>query len=144
MTYRYLEDSATADIAFEATGRDLNELFIAASDATVNVMIEDLKSIEPREEKILHLQNKEADMLLFDLLQELIYYKDAGQLLLRVQEMAVTEQGGVLVLHGKASGEKLDPERHAQRIDVKAVTLHRFTLQRTEDGGWRAFVILDV
>jgi SHS2 domain-containing protein len=144
MTYRYLEDFATADIAFEATGRDLNELFIAASDATVNVMIEDLKSIKPREEKILHLQNKEADMLLLDLLQELIYYKDAGQLLLLVQKMEVTEIGDVFVLHGTAAGEKLDPKRHAQRIDVKAVTLHHFMLQRTEDGGWRALVILDV
>ena len=30
MPYEYLEEIGTADIAFEATGRDLAELFMAA------------------------------------------------------------------------------------------------------------------
>ena len=45
MDYRYIDDLATADIAFEATGASLEKVFIAASDATMNVIIEDLESI---------------------------------------------------------------------------------------------------
>jgi SHS2 domain-containing protein len=42
-----------------------------------------------------------------------------------------------------ACGEKLDPDRHHPRVDVKAVTLHRFSLQQGEHG-WEASVILDI
>ena len=45
MPYRYLEDIATADVAFEARGKDLAELFMAAAEATMNVMVADLDSI---------------------------------------------------------------------------------------------------
>jgi len=54
MPYHYLEEFGTADIAFEATGRDLPELFMAAADATMNVMIDNLDGIEPRE--TLHIE----------------------------------------------------------------------------------------
>ena len=141
--YRYLEDFATADIAFEATGESVEQVFVAAAEATMNVMIEELRSIEARVEKRIELKNPELDMLLFDLLQELVYYKDAEQLLLRVKEITITAGDGTYLLRARAAGEKLDPERHEQRVDVKAVTLHQFRLQKT-DGLWRALVILDI
>src|SRR5438067_7764273 len=82
MPYKYLEDIGTADIAFEATGRNLPELFMSAADATMNVMIENLDAIEPRSTKQIQLKSDAIDMLLFDFLQELIFFKDAEQLLL--------------------------------------------------------------
>ncbi len=144
MGYHYLEDFATADIAFEATGKDLGEIFTVACDATMNVMIEDPESIRDRERRSITLENPEPDMLLFDLLQELIYYKDAEQLLLRIKKIEIGEEGNRFILHASAGGEKLDAERHEQRADVKAVTLHHFTLEKTEDGTWKALVILDI
>ena len=143
MGYHYLDDFATADIAFEATGESMEQVFVAAAEATMNVMVEELRSIEARVEKRIELKNRDLDMLLFDLLQELVYYKDAEQLLLRVKEIAITERDGTYLLHACAAGEKLDPERHEQRVDVKAVTLHQFRLQKT-DGIWKALVILDI
>jgi len=47
MSYEFLEDVAIADIAFRAWGKDLEQLFLTAGDATINVMIENLDSIEP-------------------------------------------------------------------------------------------------
>lgn len=141
--YRYLDDVATADIAFEAEGESLEQVFAAAAEATMNVMIEDLSAIAPREERTIELENEALDMLLFDLLQELIYHKDAEQLLLRIEEITVTERGGRYVLRAQAAGERLDTRRHEQRADVKAVTLHKFRLERT-GGVWKAFVILDI
>src|ERR1700704_5817606 len=81
--------------------------------------------------------------LLFDLLQELIFLKDAERLLLRMRQLGIEEQDEKLFLHGIAEGEPLDAERHHQRADVKAVTLHDFSVERAENG-WKARVLLDI
>ena len=143
MPYHYLEDVGTADIAFEATGRDLAELFSAAADATMNVMIDNLQAIEPRETRQIELSSDEIDMLLFDFLQELIYFKDAERLLLRVRDTRIEERDGNYFLKGETVGEPLDAARHHQRADVKAVTLHGFSVQK-ENAGWKARVLLDI
>jgi SHS2 domain-containing protein len=143
MPYHYLEEFGTADIAFEATGCDLSELFRAAADATMNVMIDNLDAIEPRETRQIELSNDNIEMLLFDLLQELIFLKDAERLLLRMREVQIAESDEIYFAKATAEGEPLDAERHHQRADVKAVTLHGFCVERTE-GGWKARVLLDI
>jgi SHS2 domain-containing protein len=143
MPYHYLEDVGTADIAFEATGRDLPELFAAAADATLNVMIDNLEAIEPRETRQIELSSDSIEMLLFDFLQELIYFKDAGRLLLRVEDAQIDQKNEGYSLKAKVAGEQLDDARHHQRADVKAVTLHGFSVEK-EDGGWKARVLLDI
>ena len=143
MPYHYLEDIGTADIAFEATGRDLAELFSDAADATMNVMIDNLDAIEPRETRHIELSSDDIEMLLFDFLQELIYFKDAERLLLRVRDVPIEERDEKYFLKAKAAGEPLDAARHYQRADVKAVTLHDFSVEK-ENGGWKARVLLDI
>ena len=143
MPYNFLEDIGTADIAFEATGHDLPELFRDAADATMNVMIDNLEAIEPRDTRQIELSNDKLDMLLFDLLQELIFLKDAERLLLRIREIQIGEGDQTYFVKATAEGEPLDAERHHQRADVKAVTFHDFSVQRTESG-WKAQVLLDI
>lgn len=143
MPYHYLEEIGTADIAFEATGRDLPELFSDASDATMNVMIDNLDAIEPRETRHIELSNNEIDMLLFDFLQELIYFKDAERLLLRVRAVQIEQRNEKYFLKAEAAGESLDEARHQQRADVKAVTLHDFSVEK-KNSGWKARVLLDI
>jgi SHS2 domain-containing protein len=143
MPFHYLEEIGTADIAFEATGRDLTELFTAAAEATMNVMIDNLEAIEPRETRQIELSNDNAEMLLFDFLQELIYFKDAKRLLLRARETQIDQKGEAYFLKAKVAGEQLNDARHQQRADVKAVTLHGFSVKK-QDGGWKAKVLLDI
>ena len=143
MPYKYLEDIGTADIAFEATGRDLPELFSHAADATMNVMVDNLEAIETRETRNIELSSEAIDMLLFDFLQELIFLKDAHRLLLRVRNIQVEKKGESIFLNVEAAGERLDAARHHQRADVKAVTLHGFSVEK-EDGCWKARVLLDI
>jgi SHS2 domain-containing protein len=143
MPYKFLEDLATADIAFQAWGKDLEETFISAADATMNVMVEALNAIEPRQRREFRLESDELDLLLFNLLQELIYYKDVEKLMLRVNQARVQAEARPYILEAIARGETLDPERHHPRVDVKAVTLHHFRLEKT-DRGWEALVILDI
>ena len=143
MPYTYLEEIGTADIVFEATGRDLPELFSAAADATTNVMIDNIEAIQPRETRRIELSNEKLDMLLFDFLQELIFLKDAERLLLRVRIVQIDKTNEMYFVHATAEGETLDAGRHHQRADVKAVTLHDFSVERTE-AGWKARVLLDI
>ena len=143
MPYKFLEEIGTADIAFEATGRNLPELFTAAADATMNVMIDNLDAIESRETREIELSSEKIDMLLFDFLQELIYFKDANRLLLRARETQIDQTDEAYFLKAKVAGEQLDDTRHRQRADVKAVTLHGFSVEK-RDGSWKARVLLDI
>jgi len=143
LPYEYLEDVATADIAFRAWAPDLAGTFTAAADATANVMIDDLATIRPTIRWPLHLENDSLEMLLFDFLNEIVYLKDAERLVVRIPEVEITPGPAGHVLVATAVGETLDPARHATRVDVKAVTLYRFELRQL-DSGWEATVILDV
>ena len=143
MPYEFLEDIAIADIAFHAWGKNLEELFKAAGDATLNTMIDNLEAIAPHETRTFTLENDALDLLLFNFLQELVYYKDSELLLLRPQQIDIVEMDSHYHLTAVTQGELLDRDRHHQRVDVKAVTLHRFQLQQTPDG-WTATVILDI
>jgi SHS2 domain-containing protein len=141
--YRYLEGIATADVAFEAWGATPEETFLAAADATLNTMVEEIGTVAPREHREISIAADALDLLLFELLQELVYHKDAGRLLLRVRDLRIEETGSGYRLHADAFGETIDPGRHPLLADVKAVTLHRLVVESTPDG-WHAIVVLDV
>jgi SHS2 domain-containing protein len=143
LPYVFLDDIAIADVAFEAWGDTLEALFVSAAEATVNVMVEDLDSIGERVDRVVRVESEARDLLLFNFLQEFIFFKDAQQLLLRPSEIEISRTGGGFAVDARLVGETLDPERHSLVVDVKAVTLHRFKVEETERG-WEAFVILDI
>jgi len=143
MVYELTDEVAVADAEFRAWGQDLPEVFAAAAEATINVMLRDLDGLEARECRRIELENADADMLLFDLLQELIYYKDAEGLLLRVPQVRISRADGGYRLTATAVGEAIDPQRHDLGVDVKAVTLHRYRLEQSDDG-WSVYAILDI
>lgn len=143
MPYNFLEDIATADVAFEAWGKSVEEMFASAADAAMNVMVADLASIARREHRSIDLKADALDMLLFELLQELIFYKDAEEILLRVEDIRIDCGEGSCAVRATAFGEKIDPGKHDLIVDVKAVTLHKFKVERT-GRGWETLVILDI
>ena len=143
MSYTYFEEEAAADAAFRARGLTREALFVAAADATLNVMVEDLESIQAVTTRNIHAEESTCEMLLFSLLQELIYYKDAQYLLLRVKSVSIKEDGDKYVLDAEAYGEEIDPSRHPLNADVKAVTLYRFSVAERASG-WEAYVVLDI
>jgi SHS2 domain-containing protein len=143
MPYEFVDELTVADLAFRAWGHDAEETFIAAADAVMNAMVEDLESIQPQDTRLLNVEHEALDLLLFNLLQELVYYKDAEQMLLRVQQLSIADDRQPYTLQATAVGERIDPDRHHMRVDVKAVTLHHFALTQTESG-WEATVILDI
>ncbi len=143
MPYRFLDDVATADIAFEATGNNLDELFRAAADATLAVMLEDARELLHRDTRTVSLSAADLQDLLFRFLQEIIYFKDADCLLLQARDVQVEQQGSLWQLDAMLTGEAVDIGRHHVNVDIKAVTYHRFDLKRTKEG-YTATVVLDI
>ena len=143
MPYEFVDELTVADIAFRAWGGNLEETFVAAADAVMSAMVEDLEAIQPQDTRLLNVEHGALDLLLFNFLQEFVYYKDAEQLLLRIQQLCIAADHPPYTLQATAVGEPIDSDRHRMRVDVKAVTLHHFALTQTECG-WEATVVLDI
>lgn len=143
MPYRFVDGVAMADVAFEATGATLEELFKSAGEALMATQVKGVGSVRVSERRKLELAGEDEERLLHNFLQELIFYKDAEELLFSEYVISIGKGGAGLALTGSAGGEKIDRKRHELIIDVKAVSWHMFRVERSS-GGWRAFVILDV
>jgi SHS2 domain-containing protein len=143
MPYRYLDDIAIADSAFEAWGETVEEMIAAASDATLNVMVGNLESIAFRESRRREFEDTQIDMLLFQVLQEIVFFKDAERLLLRIRTIQLHARGNIWNATVDFQGESIDPERHDLIVDVKAVTLHRLLVEK-RGHRWTATVVVDI
>jgi SHS2 domain-containing protein len=142
--YAYLEDDVTSDVTFRAWGADLGETFLAAADATLNLMVSPLDAVATSAVvRSVELEAATLDLLLVALLDELIFAKDAEGLLLRVGPVWIVEAATPCRLRAELGGEPLDRGRHALGVDVKAVTLYGLSVER-RDGGWEARVTVDV
>ncbi|BCG48400.1 Archease [Citrifermentans bremense] len=143
MPYQYRGDIAHADVAFDAWAETLEELFRDAARATMQVMAENLDGIRLTQTVEVKLTQEDEEMLLFDFLNELIFYKDAKRLLLIPAELTISRSDSGVELRGTLQGEEIDPARHEMSTDVKAVTMLRYAVRKTSEG-WHATVVLDV
>ena len=143
MSYKYLPEISIADIAFEAWGFSLNELFESAAAATTNVMVKELKSIKHKKKISIKIEAKTVEKLLFNFIDDIIFYKDAKQLIFSKYKIAIKESKGLFILKAVFSGEKLNMKKHELIVDVKAVTMHHFEIKQ-EKGKWKAIVVLDI
>lgn len=121
----------------------MEELFDQAARATMQVMVEDLTAVNQKEKVEIKLDDNEVEMLLFDFLNELIFYKDARRLILVPSQIAITKNSTGCFLQATLQGEEIDTARHRMNTDVKAVTMLRFSVEQVQEG-WRATVVLDV
>lgn len=137
--YKYFEEH-TADIAFEAVGSTLEEMFEQAAIAVQNVQV-DIKQIGAGECREIALEADDMEKLLFDFLSELLFYKDSELLIFSKFDLKVSE-GTMNKVSGKCCGEVLN-DKHDQKVDVKAITLHMFKVEKTTEG-WKCFVIVDI
>src|SRR3989344_7247944 len=124
MTYKFLEDIAIADIAFDATGKDLNEVFENCALALFECMA-DLKTVKANIKKEIKLENKELDKLLYDFLEEIIFLKDTESLVFSKVNVNIKENK-IFKLNSTIFGDKINKDKQVLKDDVKAVTMHMF------------------
>lgn len=139
-SFAFVED-VTSDLSFTAWGSTLEELFAAAAEALLAATLADPASVESRVERTISLHEPDLELLLLRFLNELIFQRDARDLLLRVASLRVDAAGARL--EGRLSGEPIDRRRHALVGEVKAATAHGLRVIRRE-GGFEARVTLDV
>jgi SHS2 domain-containing protein len=139
-SYRFLPNVALADVAFKAAAPSSGTLFDVCAGALTDVMV-DRRSLRMGVKREISLKAEAIDGLLYDFLTELIVVKDVDSLLFKKFETRVSRDGKSLVC--QLGGEPIDRERHKLRNDVKAVTMHMFSVAR-EKGRWSATVVLDI
>ena len=133
-------DLTTADVAFEAYGRDLNELFANAALAMFEVMLNTAK-VKPKVERKVEVKADDLQGLLFEWLNELLFYYGSENLAFSEFEVKVDEEN--FKVEALCRGEEIDPERHETKTEVKAATYHKMKIEKS-DGKWKAQVILDI
>lgn len=131
----------TADVLFTAEAETLEELFAECGLAVEETQVE-LDGFSTDEKKTFTVEAKDEESLLFEFLDELLFYKDAEQLLFKEFDIKI-EKDFTYKLTCTARGDKLDPKKHEQKVDVKAITMHLFELRKTEKG-WAAQVLIDI
>ncbi|MEW6247655.1 MAG: archease [Nitrospirota bacterium] len=140
--FRFLEDVALADAAFEATGDSPSELFRAAAQAVIETLA-DPKTVAATWRRTITREDEDLASLLFDWLSEIVYVKDAQGVVFREAVPVVRQERGRWRLDATLVGAPVDPATQELRADVKGVTKHLYELK--QDGTrWTARVVLDI
>ena len=140
MKYKFFDH--TADVMFEAYGKDLNELFENASLATEEIMV-NLKSIKNKLEHNISLNAESLEDLLYDFLSELIFIKDTEGLLFNKFKVKISEKNKKYFINAECFGENIDRKKHQLNADAKAITKHKFEIKKNKDN-YTAHVIVDI
>jgi protein archease len=136
-TFEILEHPA--DVGFRAYGATLEELFVHAALALITIA-GDPATVEERERREIEATGEDTESLLYAWLAEIVAVADADRLLFRHIEVTSLAEGRVT---GFAYGEPYDRNRHHAGTAIKAVTYHRFKIEKSAVG-WTAEVFLDV
>lgn len=139
MSYVYQENIATADAAIEAEADTIEELFISFALGMEKIMVNNLEDIKPKIKKNIKLESDNLENLLFDFLDELLFYKDSEMIVFNKFELLIKNNK----LKGVILGEKINKSSHKIGVDVKAITKHLFYIEKKEKK-WTGRVIVDI
>jgi len=149
MAYKFLPH--TADAMFEVKARSLEQVFVDAAKALNAVQVK-LDTLAKKIKKEIDIESISPEMLLYDFLQELVFLKDAEQLLFKDFEIKIEkiekkeeekQKEEKYRLKAICYGDKIDPSKQELLADVKAITLENFRLWK-EKQFWKATVIVDI
>ena len=138
MKFKYLENVAIADIAFEAYGKTLNEVFENCAYAFFDITCNP-KTIKQKIRIIIKLKDKDEKKLLYDFLSELIFLKDSKQIIFSKVKVSVKNNELKTTLYG----DKISYDKHELRNDVKAITYHMFNLEKIKNN-YKATIVVDI
>lgn len=137
--YEFLE-FATADICFIAYGKNLDDVFANAALAMFEVMT-DTRTVKPKIKKEVEVKGEDLKSLMFNWLNELLFYVDAKCMLFSKFDVKIDKEKNIL--KAKVFGEKIDLKKHETREDVKAATYHAMEIKQVNNV-WQAQVIVDI
>jgi len=133
--YKFLEH--TADVKFQAFGKNTDEVFENSALALKEAICGKIK-VKDKKEKTINVKGKDFESLLYNFLEEILYFLDAENFLIakikkiKIDKMKLT----ATVIGDNSSNYKFTNE-------VKAVTYNEMFVKE-ERGKWTAQVVLDV
>jgi SHS2 domain-containing protein len=137
--FEFLEHTADAYIA--AYGKDLAEAFENAALAMFNVMTE-VEKVSPIVEDSVEVSAEDEFALLYNWLEALLVKSDVkGMLYSRFEIWCLSHVQDGLTLDAKIWGEEFDPNKHLQKVGVKAVTYHRMEIIKHPDKVTLRFIL---
>jgi SHS2 domain-containing protein len=142
--FRFLDDIALADMAFDAEGDSLQALFDAATNALIESLA-DPATVAQTWRQTVDMEEPDVPTLLFEWLGHLVYLKDAQGVVFNRFTLSLDEKPdhSAWHLHAEVIGAAVDPAVQDLRSDVKGVTKHLYAVTQ-EKSTWKARVVLDV
>ena len=139
--FDFLEHTADAYVA--AYGKDLAEAFENAAIAMFEVMTE-VEKVDAETEDYVEVEAEDEHALLYSWLEALLVKSEINQMLYSKFEISdINKTVSGLRLNARIWGENFNPEKHPQKIGVKAVTYHRMEILKESNKVTLKF-ILDV
>ena len=129
----------TADLGLRVRAPDLDALFREAAQGLFAMIVEPLPHGPCVKRMPFAIAGERYDFLLFDWLNELLYFFDTERMMMGEFEVAIEDH----TLRATASGFELDTKKYCLLREVKAITYHGLRVESTDDG-WLAEVIVDI
>jgi len=139
--YKFLENVAIADIAYEAYGKNLNELFENSALAIFELSA-NLETVDAKKKLEVNLKNEKIDNLLYDFLSEILFLKDSKYMVFKNVKVSI-KGNKKFQLKAVLEGDTINPQKQQLENDIKAVTMHMFEIKKEKDG-YKATVVVDI
>ncbi len=136
--FEYLEH--TADIKFRAYGETPEEMLENAALALFSSMT-DVSRIQARESWTISLKGADLEHLAYSFLSEIVFLFETESAVFKTFNVRL-DRNEELMLTADIGGERIDLKRHAFDNEVKAVTLHEFSVKKNDL--WCIQAVLDV
>lgn len=129
--FEFLEH--TADVYIAAYGKDLREAFENAALAMFETMT-DTADVKREREDIIEVEGEDVESLLYNWLESLLVKFEVENMLYSFfNVLSIERDDGKLKLKAKIYGEPFSPEKHKQKVGIKAVTYHRMEINESPD-----------
>jgi len=126
--FEFLEHTADAYIA--AYGKDLPEAFENAALAMFDVMT-NVEKVNSEIKDSVEVVAEDEYALLYSWLEALLVKFDVNKMFYsKFKVLSINQTSGGFRLRAEIWGEKFNPEKHEQKVGVKAVTYHRMEIIR--------------
>lgn len=142
VTMRITSFAHTGDVGFALEAQTLSELFDAAREALLAVLLASPPA-SGSEERTVRLSAPSLEVLLVRWLDEILYLAQTEGCLAAASTPTVAARGDGWDLSATVAVEPYRPATAGALREVKAVTYHGLAVHHAAEG-WRARVILDV
>jgi len=123
----------TADVYVRAHGKSTEEAYENAALSMFETMT-DTDKIAQTQEDTVEVEAEDQYALLYNWLEALLVkFETENMLYSKFQITSWKETTENFTLKAKIWGEKFDPQKHPQKVAVKAVTYHRMVIIREMD-----------